>query len=196
MKIKFRTISRGGLVALTLALLLPAAFILSASGCGDDQNQNGTGTSTIASTGTTTKTATTNTNLNNTVEVPPAPAPAPEPSPDAGGAGSTPLRIVDYAVDPNTVHAGAPLTCMITVEGTAIAVHMGLTGPSGSVSQTVNLTEGTTVGGVTNWTATVTAPATPGGWRFGATAVATDGTEVIPDAGGLSASLLPFEVVP
>lgn len=191
----------GGLIALTLALLLLTAFILGASVCGDDQDQGGTDTATTVRTNTSaTQTATTNTGMNNTVEVPPAPAatpaPAPEPSPDAGGAGSTPLRIIDYAIDPNMVHAGAPLTCMVTVEGTATAVTMGLTGPSGSVSQTVNLTEGTTVGGVTNWTATVAAPAMVGGWRFGATAIAADGTEVIPDAGGLSASLLPFEVIP
>lgn len=179
------------------ACLAAVLLTLAVDGCGDD-NQGGT-TSTAATVKTstsTTPTTSTKSSMDSTVEVPPSPAPTPAPSPSPAPGASTPLKIVDYDVYPNTVHAGAPLTCMVTVEGTATAVTMGLTGPSGSVSQTVNLTEGAIIGGVTNWTATVTAPTTPGGWRFGATATAMDGTEVIPDAGGLSASLLPFEVIP
>jgi len=175
--------------AVAMAAVVPVALIVTllliVSGCGDEQ----TGSTGTVKTTTTTKTTPTNTySPETTVQVPQTPTP--------GAGGATALRIVDYAVDPDPVHAGAPLTCMVTVEGTATSVRMGLTGPSGSTSQTVNLVEGTTVGGVTNWTATVAAPVTVGGWRFGATAVAADGTEVIPDAGGLSASLLPFEVIP
>lgn len=182
------------LLAVILPVMLIAASAVIVSGCGDDNDQDTSSTGTTAKTST--KTATTSTGMDSTVEVPPSPEPAPAPAPAPSPAPAVPLKIVFYAVDPNTVHAGAPLTCMVSVEGTATAVTMGLTGPSGSVPQTVNLAEGTTVGGVTNWTATVAAPVTPGGWRFGATAVAIDGTVVIPDAGGLSASLLPFEVIP
>ncbi len=185
----------GLLITISLFSLI-AVVLMTASGCDGDQTTTSTGTTgTITSSAKTNFTSTAaamNTNTSSAVETPPAPAPS-----TLGDEASTvPLKIVDYAVDPNTVHAGAPLTCMVTVEGTATAVSMGLTGPSGSTSQTVSLIQGTTVGGVTNWTATVAAPTTPGGWRFGATAVATDGTEVIPDAGGLSASLLPFEIIP
>jgi len=176
--------------AVAIAAVIPVALIvvllLIVSGCGDEQTGS---TGTVKTATSTTKTTPTNTySPETTVQVPQTPS--------SGAAGATALRIVDYAVDPDPVHAGAPLTCMVTVEGTATSVRMGLTGPSGSTPQSVTLAEGTTVGGVTNWTATVAAPMTVGGWRFGATAVAADGTEVIPDAGGLSASLLPFEVIP
>ena len=181
-----------GLLNAILLIMLLAASAVGISSCGDDETRDTSSTGTTAKTNT--STATTGTGMDTTAEVPPSPEPAPSPSPTPAPA--VPLTIVFYAVDPDPVHAGTPLTCMVSVEGTAAAVTMGLTGPYGSTSQTVHLVEGTTVGGVTNWTATVTAPATPGGWRFGATAIAMDGTEVIPDAGGLSASLLPFEVIP
>lgn len=165
--------------------------MLLAAGCGDDQQGSTTDTASTSTAATVnTATATTLVSPDTSVEVPP------EPPPSSGAAAAAPLKIVFYDVDPNTVHTGAPLTCMVTVEGDAAQVIMGLTGPSGSISQTVNLAQGTTVGGVTNWTATVAAPAMPGGWRFGARAIAPDGTEVLPEAGGLSASLLPFEVIP
>lgn len=172
--------------------------VLSAAGCGG--GEGATTADTTAQTSTrTTPTATTKTSMDTTVEAPaaaPAISPAPEPAPAPATPAATPLKIIDYNVDPNTVHAGAPLTCTVTVQGEAVNVFMGLTGPSGSTPQTVYLVKGATSGGVTTWSEVATAPAMPGGWRFGATAVAGDGTEVIPDAGGLSASLLPFIVIP
>ena len=182
------------LAAAALAALpaLPAAL-----GCnGGEETTDTSGTThTTPPISQTILTATTPTSSGITVPPPPSQSqpPAPSPSPQAAPA---PLRIVDYSVDPNSVHAGAALSCIVTVEGEAAAVRMGLTGPSGSTPQTVNLTRGSTSGGITTWSAVTTAPVTVGGWRFGATAVATDGTEVIPNAGGLSASLLPFEVIP
>ena len=175
------------------AALIAWSLILFASGCGGGGTEATAGaTGTTAPISPTTLTATTSTSAG--VTVPPAPSPAPSPAPAPAAAAA--LRIVDYSVNPNSVHASAPLTCTVTVEGEATSVRMGLTGPSGSTSQTVNLTRGSTSGGITTWSSVTTAPVTVGGWRFGATAVAADGTEVIPDAGGLSASLLPFEVIP
>lgn len=179
----------------SILVLVLAVSAVGAGGCGDDEKQD-TGSSGItAKTGTGSATSPVgNTGMDTTVDVPQSPKPAPEPSPTPGPV--KPLRIIDYNVVPNTVSAGAPLACTVTVEGEATAVIMGLTGPSGSVSQTVNLVAGPTSGGITTWTAVTTAPSMVGGWRFGARAIASDGTEVLPDAGGLSASLLPFEVVP
>ena len=174
--------------ALILALILLFAY-----GCGGDEQGTTAATGTTATTPATVGTTATATPMvpsGSTVEVPPPPPPATVPAPP------TAPKIIDYRVDPNTVHAGAALTCTVTVEGEAVSVRMGLTGPSGSVPQTVNLVKGATGGGITTWSAVTTAPATVGGWRFGATATAADGTEVIPEAGGLSASLLPFEVIP
>lgn len=177
---------------LVLILAVSAAAV---SGCGDDEKQDAASNGITAKTGTSSATSPAgNTGMDTTVEVPPSPKPAPEPSPAPETV--MPLRIIDYNVVPNTVSAGAPLACTVTVEGEATAVIMGLTGPSGSVSQTVNLVAGPTSGGITTWTAVTNAPSMVGGWRFGARAIASDGTEVLPDAGGLSASLLPFEVVP
>ncbi|MBI5869626.1 MAG: hypothetical protein HZB44_01525 [Actinobacteria bacterium] len=183
------------LLFIAILVLILAVFAVGAGGCGGDEKQDtsSNGTTAKTSTGSSTSPAG-NTGMDTTVEVPPSPKPEPEPSPAPEPV--MPLRIIDYNVVPNTVSAGAPLACTVTVEGEATAVIMGLTGPSGSVSQTVNLVAGPTSGGITTWSAVTTAPPMVGGWRFGARAIASDGTEVLPDAGGLSASLLPFEVVP
>lgn len=183
------------LLFVAVLALLMAVFAAGLAGCGDDEKQETSSNGVTAKTGTSSATSPAgNTGMDTTVEVPPSPKPSPEPSPAPEPV--MPLRIIDYNVVPNTVSAGAPLACTVTVEGEATAVIMGLTGPSGSVSQTVNLIPGPTSGGVTTWSAVTTAPPMVGGWRFGARAIAADGTEVLPDAGGLSASLLPFEVVP
>jgi len=185
------------LLTATFLLMLTTVFMAAISGCGDDEKQDTSSNGSTAKTST--KAATSipgSTGMDTTVEVPPSPEPSPSPSPAPAPGPVMPLRIIDYNVVPNMVSAGAPLACTVTVEGEATQVIMGLTGPSGSVSQTVNLIAGSTSGGITTWSAVTTAPATVGGWRFGARATAADGTEVLPGAGGLSASLLPFEVVP
>lgn len=174
---------------------LAASLILLAGGCGGEEGsttQNGAGarSSTIN-----TDTAAAGATSVKTTGIPQGPGAGGSPG-DSRAPNSAALIIIDYSVDPDPVQAGAPLTCTVTVQGDATQVIMGLTGPSGSTPQTIHLMPGATEGGITTWSNVTTAPFTTGGWRFGATALAPDGSEVIPDAGGLSASLLPFEVIP
>jgi hypothetical protein len=167
-----------GIVAVVAIAAIVGAFFLGRSG--GDENAATTPTATQ-----TTQTTPTQTVVTVTVPSEPSPAPEPEPAPTAS------LEIVARSVVPEVISAGMPMEFIAEVQGSASSVTMSIRGPADS---TVSLTRGvTSPGGITVWRATANAPATPGIYRYYASAVsAADGSTVeMPGVSGWS-----FQVTP
>ncbi|HEX9092424.1 MAG TPA: hypothetical protein VF902_00435 [Coriobacteriia bacterium] len=84
---------------------------------------------------------------------------------------SSTVTITERSVSPTSVEASHSLVLQVKLQGKPDKVQMKIVGQSGvSYSKTFNLTKSTTSGNAQTWKRSVTAPPTPGTYRYYATA--------------------------
>lgn len=162
--------------AVGLALLGLVTLALLSWGCGSAENPAATATQS-AGAGLTTKTIPTTPAdtypAATSVSVPDEPLSDVTPTMAATG----PVEVVIGDAQPTTVQHGAPVKFIIKTRGAAASATMEIQGLAMSLCP---LTDKTTEGDLTVWSATVAAPQTPGNYRFYPTATDTGGNRITP----------------